>query len=201
MFNEVHPPLPDLWSTKSRRRSVVITGVNGYHQLDSFSCGTAAVATVFCAYSDWLDADSWFTALHYTNPNYHSGTPTRRLRRALHELGLETSLKRTFNPAKVSEALRQGDLIITTVRMPSQSPNETHWVVVAGCSPDDVLILNATGYPLFSKRWIPWEEVRTRRDHRDCVVQIHTGLTDWVCDRYPVTISGRRGRQGIARRK
>lgn len=189
MINKIHPPLPDLWSTKSRRRSAVITGISGYHQLDSYSCGTAAVSTVIRAYSNWLDADSWFTAVFHTNPCPLGGTPTRRLRRALHELGFKSTLKRTFNASNVCEAIRQGDLIITTVRMPSQPPNATHWVVVCGCSPEDVLILNATGYPLFSKRWIPWEDIVQLRDRSEVMVQIHLGLTDWVSDRYPDSIS------------
>jgi hypothetical protein len=200
MRSEIRPPLPDLWSTGSRHRSAVIEGISGSHQLDRFSCGAAAVATVVRAYSGCLDADAWFTTLRYTNPRPCDGTPTWRLRQALHELGFESSLSRTFNAGSVSEMIRRGDLIITTVRMPRQPPDATHWVVVAGCSPEEVLILNATGLPLFSKRWIPWEEVTTRRDHREIVIRVHTGLSDRVSDQYPATFSGRQARQGIARR-
>ncbi len=200
MRSEIHAPLPDLWSTRPRRRSAVIRGISGSHQLDHFSCGAAAVATVIRAYSGCLDADAWFTTLRYANPRPCDGTPTWRLRRALHELGFDSSISRTFNPEKVSEMIRRGDLIITTVRMPGQHLTATHWVVVAGCSPEEVLILNATGYPLFSKRWIPWEEVRTRRDPREGVIQVHTRLSDWVCDRYPDAVFGRQAQQPIARR-
>lgn len=201
MPKPIKTPVADFWTTSSRRRSVVIEKVCGYHQLDNYSCGAAAVATVVRAYSGKLDAAYWFTTLQYTNPDPQGGTPTRRLRRALHELGFKSTIKRSFNAANVSEAIRQGDLMITTVRMPRQRANETHWVVVAGCSPEDVLILNATGLPLFSKRWIPWDDARSRRDPRECVIQVHTGLTPWVSDRYPVKASGNRSKSLIARMK
>lgn len=201
MYEPIKAPVPDLWTTGSRRRSVVIEKVCGFHQLDSYSCGAAAVATVIRAYTNYLKPKHWYTTLRYTNPQRDGGTPTRRVRRALHELGFKTTLKRTFHADNVSQAIRAGDMIITTVKMPGQEADSTHWIVVAGCSPDDVLVLNATGIPLFSKRWIPWDVVRTRRDRRESVIQVHTGLTDWVSDRYPVESSEKRGSRWIARMK
>ena len=183
--HRIEPPLPDLRDTRPRKDAVVITDICGFHQLDRFSCGAAAAATIAYAYSGGLNPESWFTILRHSRPSPGEGTPTRRLRRALHELGLRTSMSQTFTPEAVSEIIRKGDLLITTVKMRGSPHDSTHWVVVAGCSPREVLILNSTGLPFATKRWMPWEEVAQRRHHREGLIRVHTGLKSWVSDQYP----------------
>ena len=177
----IAPPLADLSPTRTKRGAVVIRGVNGYHQLDKYSCGAAVVATVLAAYIGWLCADSWQRIVSTTDPCPSGGTPARRVMKSLREFGFSPQPIK-FTPAKVGEVLAAGDLLVTSLRMPSQAPDETHWVVIAGASDEEALALNCTGLPLFSKRWKSWEEIRELQDPGDRFYRIDTGLKEWVAD-------------------
>lgn len=201
MPKEIIPPLKDLFHTRSRAGAAVVTGVPGYHQLDTFSCGAAAVATVVCAYAGILDRDSWTTILEGTRPCPVEGTPTRRVTGTLRSLGLKVTVGYRLSRPLVTSAIRRGDLLITTLRMPGQDASSTHWVVIAGISPgdDSVCVLNNTGLPLFSRRWVPWQRLREARDPRESVLCVRTGLKSWVVDKTPERTKVRRPESTITR--
>ena len=183
---KVRCPLPDIASTKSKPGSVVIEGIRGHHQLERFSCGPAAVATVFRAYAGALDHEVWATIAAATEAK-PGGTPPGRVCAALAELGIGHSVGwNEFGFDALYPMLRAGDLIITTLPMPRHvGSSRTHWVVICGASPSGVMVLNHTRIPFFTKRWISWGEVARRRDdpeEEEEMIRCKTGLTGWVAD-------------------
>ena len=161
----------------------MITGVRGYHQLDGFSCGTAAAATVVRAYTGELEFPDWREIVRSTRPHQDTGTPTRRLKAAITACGFGFTTSRGLKKAAAKRTILAGDMLVTTVRMPGQRDDATHWVVIVGYSEDSLLVVNCTGLPLFSKRWISWEDLERRRSPNEVSVHVKTGLTDWVSDR------------------
>ncbi len=187
----IRTPLKDATSTRSRPGGVVITGVRGRHQLDRYSCGAAAVATTLCAYSGDFRRTDWKTIVGACRPSVGRGTPERRLIAGLRSIGLDYTKRSRMNPAKIKNCLAHGDLIITTTRMPLQRETATHWVVIAGATDREALILNHTGIPLHTHRWIPWSRMMSDGYHQPFVV-VHTKLKEFVCDRrHEATPSGR----------
>lgn len=181
----ISPPLPDISRTRSKRGAVVITGIKGYHQMDPYSCGAAVVATIHASVTDTVCFDAWHTIMRETSPSREHGTPTANVLRALRRLKFKASRLPTYlSPRNLAPALTEGDLVLTSIKMPGQLPGDTHWVVIAGCSErDGILALNCTGTPLFSKRWISWGDAYERRNSFDLVFRVNTRLRKWVEDR------------------
>jgi hypothetical protein len=175
-------PIKDATSTRSHPGGVVITGLRGRHQLDKFSCGAAAVATTLCAYSGDFRKTDWKVILDACRPSVERGTPVRRLIAGLRSSGLEYTKRKRMHPSEVKNCLSRGDLIITTTSMPRQGEDATHWVVIAGATDSDALILNHTGLPLHTRRWIPWSRMMSDGYYQPFVV-VHTKLKEFVSDR------------------
>lgn len=175
-------PIKDATSTKSRPGGVVITGIHGRHQLDKFSCGAAAVAATLCAYSGDFKKTDWKVILGACRPSVARGTPVKRLIDGLRSIGLDYTKRSRLHPAEVKNRLSQGDLIITTTSMPRQAEDATHWVVIAGATDSEALILNHTGIPLHTRRWIPWSRMMSDGYYQPFVV-VHTKLKEFVSDR------------------
>ena len=163
-------PIKDATSTRSRPGGVVITGIRGRHQLDKFSCGAAAVAATLCAYSGDCRQADWKVILGACRPDVERGTPVKRLIAGLRSTGLDSTKRKRMRPSEVKNCLSRGDLIITTTSMPRQAEDATHWVVIAGATDSEALILNHTGISLHTRRWIlpaflssPYQAERVRQ--------------------------------------
>jgi len=185
------PPVPDVTSTRSHYNSVVIAGVRGHHQMDRYSCGVAAAVTIWRSGGNYLTSDDWCYIKETARPCIEDGTSPKRLIRTVRGLGFTTTPILEFNRRTVSSAIAAGDLVLTTFRFPHNPPDVTHWVVIAGCSDRELLVLNCTGTPLFTKRWIAWETVMSRRSSYDTADRIKTGLADWVEDRRRNSLASR----------
>jgi hypothetical protein len=181
----ISPPLPDISRTRSKGGAVVITGIKGKHRMAPYSCGAAVVATLHVSVTGTVCFDAWHTFMSEASPSREHGTPTANVLRALLRLKFKASRLPTYLSLRnLLPALTEGDLVLTSIRMPRQRPGDTHWVVIAGCSErDGILALNCTGTPLFSKRWISWSEVDERRNSFDIVFRVITCPGKWVEDR------------------
>ena len=148
-------------------------------------CGAAVVATLHVSVTGTVCFDAWHTFMREASPSREHGTPTTNVLRALRRLKFKASRLPTYLSLRnLLPALTEGDLVLTSIRMPRQRPGDTHWVVIAGCSErDGILALNCTGTPLFSKRWISWSEVDERRNSFDIVFRVITCPGKWVEDR------------------
>jgi len=185
MQTNILAPLPDIRSTRPKKGAVVITGVAGYHQMDGFSCGASLVGTIVSAYIGRLDFLAWSKIVEKTDPCRTDGTPTRRVLASLRDWGFTPSRISSFGPDSVGAALAEGNLVLSCLQMPRQSEGETHWVALVGASEDRVLVLNCTGIPLFTKRWMSWDDARALRDPDEPTYSVDTGLLEWVADRRP----------------
>lgn len=153
--------------------------------MDNYSCGAAVVATLHASVTGSVCFDAWHIIAREAFPSREHGTPTASVLRALRRLKFKASRLPTYlSPRNLAPALTEGDLVLTSIKMPRQPPGDTHWVVIAGCSErGGILVLNCTGIPLFTQRWISWGEVDERRSSFDIVFRVNTRLRKWVEDR------------------
>lgn len=183
MSTKLIPPLPDISGTRAKHGAVVITGVKGYHQLDPYSCGASVVATVLAAVTDGLSADNWDTITRVSCPTREHGTPKDNVVKTLQKLRFHvTKMRSELSLDTIEKPLLAGDLILTSMKMPFSPAGTTHWVVLAGCSETGILVLNCTGIPLFSRRWIRWDDARAKRSQWDTLYRVDTGLWRQVAD-------------------
>ena len=182
----IYTPIKDATRTRSRPDGVVITGLRGRHQLDKYSCGAAAVATALCAYSGSLRKGDWQVIVGACRPSVARGTPVERLVDGLRSTRLDCSNLSDMSPERIKKCLSRGDLIITTTPMPRQGEGASHWVVIVGATDREVLILNHTGLPLSTRKWVSWEQIMTDSCYHPFnqpFVIVHTRLNNLISDR------------------
>jgi hypothetical protein len=183
MLTKLRPPLPDISGTRAKNGAIVISDVKGYHQMDTYSCGASVTATLLAAVTDGLSADNWDTIARVSCPTREYGTPKDNVVKTLQKLRFHvTKMRGELNLDTIEKPLLAGDLILTSMRMPFSPAGTTHWVVVAGCSETEILVLNCTGIPLFTRRWIRWDDARAKRSQWDTLYRVDTGLWRQVAD-------------------
>jgi hypothetical protein len=67
---------------------------------------------------------------------------------------------------RIVRAVKAGDPLMVSARLDHQPEHEEHWMVVAGVRPKfrEVLVLNVTGLPGFTRVWWPYDKLVERCD-------------------------------------
>ena len=101
--------------------------VQGYRQLESYTCGFAAGAMILHTFHPGACLDTFF---EQCNPDYDNGLETKPLIRCLRANGLGVSEKHDLTFEKIVTTINQGFPIITLTRTRDRSTE--HWVVLYG---------------------------------------------------------------------
>jgi hypothetical protein len=136
----------------------VTLDVPGYQQLDDYSCGAVAAATVV----KFLRPAFSFERIYATvNPHREYGTATSRAIRAPSSLGIRVSRKQSLSFDDICAAIEAGRPILVCVT--TNEKGTDHWVVIYGYGRRPNLVFVAgQGWPFVVRHRMEWREFRRR---------------------------------------
>jgi hypothetical protein len=132
--------------------------IQGYIQIESYTCGYAAGAIILHTFHPDACLDKFF---EQCNPDYDHGLEIKPLIRCLRANGIGVSEKHDLTFNKIVATLDEGFPIITLIR--TKEKNIQHWVVIYGYGKNPNRIFMAgEGLPLLNRitgsQEIPWSE-------------------------------------------
>lgn len=132
--------------------------IQGYRQIESYTCGYAAGATILHTFHPDACLDKFFKQY---NPDHDHGLEIKQLIRCLRANGIGVSEKHDLTFKKIAATLDEGFPILTLTR--TNERNIQHWVVLYGYgkNPNRVFIAGEK-LPVINRitgsQEIPWSE-------------------------------------------
>jgi predicted double-glycine peptidase len=153
--------------TPTPRPGEYILALVAYTQIDTFSCGAVAGASVVKSFYPRAKFEDFYARV---DPDQETGTSTSVLRKALRQSGIALRSARLSYKNLLAQ-IRKGYPVIVVIRNPGAE--SYHWVVAYGFGRDHI-ILASNGIPWVHKKRI------TRKDFMAIWQRGHAGLVCWA---------------------